>query len=147
MALLSDLHLLSDVERILYLDAQVVDRALQLGVPEQQLNSPKILGLAINQRRLGPPHRVRSIGVSVKANLLDPAVHDAGALPSSKVRRCLHSTREDVVVASQSGDLDPGADGFARSSGDLELHRVASLVLDNDRPTGNRVAMANIADA
>ncbi len=100
------------------LDTQVADCALQLGVPEQELDSAQILRLAIDE----PPHRVRAIGVTVKANFLDPAVNDTGVLPSSKVWRCMHSTREDVVVASQLGHLDPSADGFARSSGDLELH-------------------------
>ncbi len=53
----------SDVERIFYLDAQVADRGLQLGVAEQELDGSQVLGLAIDERSLGAPHGVRAMRV------------------------------------------------------------------------------------
>jgi hypothetical protein len=53
-------------------DPKVADRAFQLGVPEQQLNGPKVLGATVGQRRLGAPQRVRAIVSAVEAELFDP---------------------------------------------------------------------------
>jgi hypothetical protein len=54
----SDVDLLCDGERVIDLDAKISDRALHLGVPEEQLNRPKIAGTPIYQRRLGAPSAV-----------------------------------------------------------------------------------------
>ena len=51
----SDLRLLRQFEGVVNLDAEVADRALQLGVPEQQLHRPEILRPPVDQRSLGTP--------------------------------------------------------------------------------------------
>jgi len=63
------------------------------------------------------------------------------------MRACAHAAWEEGVVTPQPCHFDPGGDGFARRRGDLELHWVASLVLDHDRPAGHGVTMADIAHA
>lgn len=57
---ISDVNLFRYRQRILHLDAQVSDSALNLGVAEQELHCSQITGAAANQRRLGPPQRVRA---------------------------------------------------------------------------------------
>ena len=47
-----DLDLLGDRQRVVYLNTEVSDRAFDLGVAEQQLNSPQVACLSIDQRRL-----------------------------------------------------------------------------------------------
>jgi hypothetical protein len=49
------LSLLSDLQRIVNLDAEIPDGAFQLCVSEQQLNGPEILGPPVDKRRLGAP--------------------------------------------------------------------------------------------
>jgi len=38
-----DFSLLRNFQRVIHLDAEVSDRAFQLGMPKQQLNGPQIL--------------------------------------------------------------------------------------------------------
>jgi hypothetical protein len=53
---LAGLHLgvLSDLQRIVDLDAEIPDGTFKLRMSEQQLNSPEILGPSVDKRRLGP---------------------------------------------------------------------------------------------
>jgi hypothetical protein len=58
---LSDLGALRQSKRVLNVDAEVPDRALNLRVPEQDLNGAEISGLLVDDGRLGPPERVRPV--------------------------------------------------------------------------------------
>jgi hypothetical protein len=40
-------------QRIIHLNAQISNRAFELGVPEQKLDRPEILGSSVNQRCFG----------------------------------------------------------------------------------------------
>ena len=51
----SDLNLLRYRERVIDLNAQISDGALDLCVAEQELDGPKIAGAPIDQRRLRSP--------------------------------------------------------------------------------------------
>lgn len=51
----SNLRLLGDLQGVIHLNAEVSHGRLQLGVSEQQLHRPKVLGAPIDQRRLGAP--------------------------------------------------------------------------------------------
>jgi hypothetical protein len=68
----SDVDLLGDGERIIDLDAEVSDRALHLGVPEEELNCPEVPDSPIDQRRLGAPERVGAEQRRVEADAGDP---------------------------------------------------------------------------
>ena len=57
----SDLGLFRDLQRIVYLNAKVPHRRFQLGVPEKQLNSTQVFGSTVDERRLRPAHRVRTV--------------------------------------------------------------------------------------
>ena len=50
----SDVYLLRDIQGVIDLDAEIPDRALNLGVTQEQLNSPKVSGSSVDQGRLGP---------------------------------------------------------------------------------------------
>jgi hypothetical protein len=47
--------LLCDGQSVIDLDTEIANRALDLGVTEQQLDGPQIADAAIDQRGLGPP--------------------------------------------------------------------------------------------
>ena len=46
---ISDVNLFCYCEGIIYLDAEISDRAFDLGVAKQKLDSPKIAGAPVNQ--------------------------------------------------------------------------------------------------
>jgi hypothetical protein len=56
----SHLDLFRYRQRIIHLDTEVSDGALDLGVAEQELYGSQITGSAVNQRCLGSPQRVRA---------------------------------------------------------------------------------------
>ena len=51
----SNVGLLCDGQSVIDLDTEIANRALDLGVTEQQLDGPQIADAAIDQRGLGPP--------------------------------------------------------------------------------------------
>ena len=53
LRLKSAFRLLRHLQGIVYLDAQVADGALQLGMAQEQLHGAQILGPAVDQRGLG----------------------------------------------------------------------------------------------
>ena len=57
----SDLGLLRDLQGIVDLDAEIPHSGFQLGVSEEQLDRAQVLGSTVDQRRLRPAHRVRTV--------------------------------------------------------------------------------------
>jgi hypothetical protein len=51
---ISDIDLLGDRQGVVNLDPEITDRALDLGVTEQQLNGPEVAGPAIDQGSFCP---------------------------------------------------------------------------------------------
>ena len=76
----SDFSLLCHFKRVIHLDTEVTDCTLKLGVSQQWLHGSEVLCTPINQRRVGPPKRMRSVTDPVQANLPDPGVNDSGVL-------------------------------------------------------------------
>jgi integrase len=62
------LRLFRHFKCVIYLDAEVPDCTFKFRVTEQQLNGPEVLRATIDQRHLGPAHRVGTVGRVVKAN-------------------------------------------------------------------------------
>lgn len=75
------LGLLRDFQGIVDFDAQVPDGAFELGMAQEQLNSPQILGSLVDQRRLRPAHGVSAVGAGVESSGGNPLVDDPGVLP------------------------------------------------------------------
>ena len=57
----SDLGAFRQSKRILDVDAEVPDRALDLRMAEQDLNGAEVAGLLVYDRCLGPPERMRPV--------------------------------------------------------------------------------------
>jgi len=70
------LHLFRDSQCVIDVDAAVPDGALQLAVTEQWLHDPQILGSAVDQCRLCPPHGVCAVGSWIQPDGLDPPADD-----------------------------------------------------------------------
>ena len=59
---LLNISLFSNVQRIIHLDPEIAYRAFQFGVAKQKLYDAKVFGTPVDQRGLGPAHRVGAIG-------------------------------------------------------------------------------------
>src|SRR5215208_2615775 len=70
---------------VFYVDAEVPDCALNLRVPEQDLNSAEVSGLLVDDARFGPPERVRPVILPTQSYAGDPLVHEPGVLPNADV--------------------------------------------------------------
>jgi hypothetical protein len=57
----SDLRLLRDLERVVDVDPEIAHRVLDLGMAEQQLHRPQVLGLSVDQRRLRSTNRMGTV--------------------------------------------------------------------------------------
>ena len=71
----SDVDLLGDRERVVNLDAEVPDRALDLGVAKEQLNRPEVSGSPVDQSRLGSTQRMSAEQANGSRPML--AIHSA----------------------------------------------------------------------
>ena len=141
------LSLFGDLQRVVDLDSEVSDGALEFGVTEQELNRPEIPGPPVDQRRLGASHRMSAVGRLIKPNRARPGMNDPGILPSRKVRRRRHAARKEKLLRLQVGGRDPGSDRVPRLFGDLELHRPLGLLLHDNRAWGDMTALDHIANA
>lgn len=81
----SDLRLLRDFKSVVDLDTQVPHGRLQFGMAEQQLYSSEVLGASIDQRCLGPSHRMGPIFGTIQTKLIHPVPENPGVLPGSEV--------------------------------------------------------------
>ena len=82
---MSDLRLLGDFKGVIYLDTEIPHGRLKLGVAQEQLHGTQVLGAPVNQRRLGPAHRVRPIVGAVQPELIDPVAENPCVLPRTEV--------------------------------------------------------------
>ena len=81
----SDVDLLGDAQSVVEFDAKVPDRAINLGVSEQELDGPKIAGLPVDQRGLGPPKRMRPVPARIQADGRHPVADETRILPGREV--------------------------------------------------------------
>jgi len=68
----SKINLLRDRQRVVDLDAQISNRALELAVAEQQLHGAEVAGFAVDQRRLGAAQRMDPISRRIEPDGFDP---------------------------------------------------------------------------
>ncbi len=85
------LGLLGHFQRVVYPNAEVPDRALQLGVPKKELDGSQVFGAAVDQGRLSASQGVRPIAGPIQAQLSDPRIHDASVLAGREVCRAVES--------------------------------------------------------
>jgi hypothetical protein len=142
----SELALLRERQGIIDFDPEVTDGALDLGMSEEQLDRSQIAGRTVDLRRLGTAHRMRAIGAAVHPGTLDPALYDAGVLAGCPMRLIVDSARKNVGASIDRSQVQPVLQRCARLLGDLELHRTASLVLDNCGPVSHVTTCADVID-
>lgn len=76
--------MLGDGEGVVHLDTETAHRALDLGVSQEDLRGPQVTRLALDQRRLGPLHRVRAVSERVQPDLGETTMHEPRTAPLSR---------------------------------------------------------------
>jgi hypothetical protein len=142
----SELDLLRDCERIVDLDPEIANGALQLGVAEQQLNRSQVAGLSVNLSSLRSAQRVCAVRRTIEAGALDPTMDDAGVLPCREMRPQPETAWKQVSTSTSVKGSQPLADRAPGLFCDLELHRPAGFFLDHGRSLANPPAGAHLID-
>jgi hypothetical protein len=80
----SEFDPLRNAEGIIDFDAEITDRAFELGVSKQKLNRPQVAGLFVDLGCLRPPHRMRAVGRAIKPSPIDPKMDDPAHIGVSR---------------------------------------------------------------
>jgi hypothetical protein len=81
---ISDINLFRYRQRIIYFDAEISDRAFNLGMPEQELDGPEISRPPIDQGSLCAAQRMRPEQSRVQSDAADPIRNEARILPGGQ---------------------------------------------------------------
>jgi hypothetical protein len=125
---------LDEIERIFDVDAEIANRALDLGVSEQDLNRSEIASGLVNDRHLRPPQRMRAVILAPKADGCYPLVHEPGKLPSADVFRSISSARKDIIIERATSAFQPVPEAGSGSVEQFELNWPVRLLLHDRRP-------------
>ncbi len=142
------LHLgaLGEEERVLDIDAQVTDRALDLCMTEQDLHSTQVARPLIDDRSLGSAERVGPVVLPAQPNPGHPLINEASVLPGADMIDMINPARKDEVDERTSSAFEPSEDAGAGRLKELELNGATGLLLNNDRSRANPAATDKLAD-
>jgi hypothetical protein len=138
--------LLRQAQRIVNLDPEIADRALNLRMCEKQLDRSEIASLAVDLRRFGATHRMRAEGRVVHPGALNPAMHDAGVLAGGDMRLIVDAARKDLKASICRARIQPVLQRTPGLFRDLELNRTAGLVLDDRCSISHATAGGDVVD-
>src|SRR4029079_16179301 len=93
---ISDINLFRYCQGVIDLDAEIPDRAFDLGMPEQELDSTEISCPPINQRSFCASQRMRTKQPRVQPDASDPFGDETGILASchTSVRTAMAGEQE-----------------------------------------------------
>jgi hypothetical protein len=92
---ISDVYLFRYRERVVDLDAEVPDRALDLRVTEQELDGPQVASAPIYQAHLGASKRVGAVDARIEADACDPLRYEPSVLA------CRHALIDRAAACEQ----------------------------------------------
>ena len=76
------LRVLSNVEGVFHLNPEVSDGALELGVPEEELDGSQVFGSLVDQSGFCAPQRMRAVHRGVQPDVGYPRRNKASILPA-----------------------------------------------------------------
>jgi hypothetical protein len=130
----SNIDLLRDLDRIVDLYAKIPHRALDLGVTEQELDSPEIAGSPVDQHCLRASQRVCTEFRWVEADARDPFLDEASILTRGQPALAIifAAGKEELAWLSPCRS-QVVVDRHPRLVCQLESHWPASLLLTDGR--------------
>ena len=102
-----DLGLLGHHKGIVDLDDQVSHGTLELAVPQKKLDRAKVLRAPVNKGCLCPSHGMCAVGVTLKTNLVYPAVNNPPVLTRAEMSAGPSSAGKHVVLRPQRALPNP----------------------------------------
>jgi hypothetical protein len=120
-------------ERVVDLNPEIPDRALDFCVTQQKLNSAQVSGAPVYQGRLCSAQRVRPEQVRIQANVCYPVRQEPRVLPGCQIAIGLSPASEQVSFRFSARSSQVVIHGLARSLRQLKLDRSACLLLPNHR--------------
>ena len=141
-----DLRFLCERQGVFDVDTEVADRALDLGMPEQDLYGAQVARLLVDYRGLGSAERVRDVVLTPKAGSVDSFLHEPSILARADVLSVVDPAREHMVGHRTSSALQPRAQAALGVVEQLELHRPLRLLLDHDGAGTDAAAQHDVAD-
>jgi len=132
--------MLRQFQRILYVDPEVTDRVLDLGVSKQNLDRAKIASRLVNHCSLRASKRMSSVVLTPQPNGRHPLVNQPGILWSAEVIGVVDSTGKRIVIDSSSPTLKPGKQACPDLGRNLELNWTSSFLLDDHGTSTNFLA-------
>jgi hypothetical protein len=128
------LHLraFSQRKRILNIDAEVANRALDLRMAEQDLHGAEVSRLLVDDRRLGSAERMGAVVLRAQSDPGDPFVDEPRVLPRANMIGMINPAREGKVVESASSTFEPCEQTATGRLEELELNGAAGFLLKYD---------------
>src|SRR5436190_12355862 len=102
---ISDIDLFRYCQGVIHFDAQISNRAFNLGVPEQKLDSPEIARPPIDQGSFCASQRMRPKQPRVQSNAADPLRYEARILAGCNAAVGTTTTREQELARPFVGEL------------------------------------------
>jgi len=110
---ISDINLFRYCQGVIDFDAEIPDRAFDLGMPEQKLDGPQVARLPIDQGGLSASQRMRPEQPGVQSDAADPLGDKAGILARCHVAVGTTTTGEQELAGLLVGSLQIVIDGLA----------------------------------
>ena len=123
----------SERERILDVDAQVPNGALDFRVAEQDLHVAQVARLLVDDRGLGSSQRMRPVVLRPQSDSGHPLVNEPSVLPSADMVGVIDPAWKSELVNRSASAFEPGQNAAAGGFEELKLNRPTCLLLDDDR--------------
>jgi hypothetical protein len=129
------LHLcaFSERERILDVDAQIPNGALDFRVAEQDLHGAQVGRLFVDDRGLGSSQRMRPVVRRPQSDSGHPLINEPCILPGADMVGVIDPARKNELVNRSTSAFEPGQDAAAGGFEDLKLNGPTCLLLGDDR--------------
>src|ERR1043166_6737233 len=109
----SDLRSLRQFEGVFHVNAEVADGALDLGMPEQDLNGAQVARRLVDDGRFRTSKRVGAVLLGLKTDAGDPFPHEPCVLPRAHVTHVVVPAWKDEVGECAAAALEPCQQGLA----------------------------------
>ena len=101
----SDINLFRYCQSIIYFDAEIPDRAFDLGMAKQKLDCPEIASASVDQSSLGSSERMSSEKPRVQSNAANPFRNKARVLSRCHAALRTTATCEQELAGPFVGSL------------------------------------------
>ena len=103
----SDFCVFRQFQCVLNIDAQIMDRVLDIGVTQKNLHGAEIAGGLVDERGLGAPQRVRAILLLAKTDRGHPLINQSSILPGAQMIVRVSSAGNREVLNRTPLPLEP----------------------------------------